>query len=105
MKTNLWARDTTLPYYSTVGFIQQRKNRSSAHDGAAGCICWDMEAMGMGKICVGKSGGGRGGSKTIGIVLMAVGALVLLLFVPYWVWTSVLAILLISIGFLIWRFG
>jgi len=36
---------------------------------------------------------------------MGVGALVLLLFVPYWVWTSVLAILLISIGFLIWRFN
>lgn len=50
--------------------------------------------------------GGRGGkSKIIGIILMAVGALILLLFVPCWVWTSILAVVLISIGFLIWRFG
>ena len=37
------------------------------------------------------SGGGGGSSKSgiVGIVLMAVGVLVLLLFVPYWVWTSV----------------
>ena len=49
--------------------------------------------------------GGNAGSKTLGIVLMAIGVLVLLLFVPYWVWTSVLAVLLISIGFLIWRFN
>ncbi len=49
----------------------------------------------------------KGGSKakTIGIVLMAVGALVFLLFVPCWVWTSLLAVLLISIGFLVWRFS
>lgn len=62
----------------------------------------------MSKICTGKSGAGRNGSsrsRAAGIVLMVIGALVLLLFVPYWVWTSVLAILLISIGFLIWRFG
>ena len=65
----------------------------------------------MSKICVGNSSGsgnGRSGnsrSKIVGIVLMVIGALVLLLFVPYWVWTSVLAILLISIGFLIWRFS
>ena len=62
----------------------------------------------MSKICTGKSGAGRSGnsrSRAVGIVLMVIGALVLLLFVPYWVWTSVLAILLISVGFLIWRFG
>ena len=43
--------------------------------------------------------------KLIGIALMALGILLLLFFVPYWVWTAVLAVLLISIGFLIWRFG
>ena len=62
----------------------------------------------MSRICIGRrSGGGAPGmrSRIAGIVLMAVGALVLLLFVPYWVWTSVLAVLLISIGFLIWRFN
>ena len=59
---------------------------------------------GMGRYCMG-SGGGRKASRIAGIVLMAVGVLVLLLFVPYWVWTSVLAVLLISIGFLVWRFG
>ena len=73
-----------------------------------------MEAMGMSKFCrttggsasrSGNTGSGNTRSRIIGIVLIAIGALVLLLFVPYWVWSSVLAILLISIGFLIWRFG
>lgn len=63
----------------------------------------------MSKICIGRSTGRSSApgarSRILGVVLMAVGALVLLLFVPYWVWTSVLAILLISIGFLIWRFN
>lgn len=48
---------------------------------------------------------GGSANRIIGIVLMAIGVLVLVLFVPYWVWTSVLSVLLISIGFLIWRFG
>ncbi len=56
----------------------------------------------MRKYC---TGGGNSRAKIIGIVLMALGALALLLFVPYWVWTSVLAVLLISIGFLVWRFS
>ena len=59
----------------------------------------------MSNHCTGSSGSGSSRAKIIGIVLMAVGALVLLLFVPYWVWTSVLSIVLISIGFLIWRFN
>lgn len=58
----------------------------------------------MGRYCAG-SGGNRSGARIFGIVLMIVGLLVLLLFVPYWVWTSVLAVMLISIGFLIWRFS
>lgn len=58
----------------------------------------------MTKFC-GGGGGGTSGTKIAAIVLMALGVLVLLLFVPYWVWTSVLSILLISIGFLLWRFG
>ena len=60
------------------------------------------EAMGMRMYC---SGGGNSRSRTIGIILMVLGVLALLLFVPTWVWTSVLAVLLISIGFLIWRFS
>ena len=59
----------------------------------------------MNRFCRGGGGSGNRGSKILGIVLMAIGVLVLLLFVPYWVWTSVLAVLLISIGFLIWRFS
>ena len=59
----------------------------------------------MGRYCAGSGGRGSSRSRLLGIVLMAVGVLVLLLFVPYWVWTSVLSILLISIGFLIWRFN
>ena len=48
----------------------------------------------------------RGGSrlKLAGIVLMVVGALMLLIFVPRWVWPSALSVALISVGFLIWRF-
>ena len=57
----------------------------------------------MRRFCGGSSGNSKG--KIAGIVLMAVGILVLLLFVPYWVWTSVLAVLMISIGFLVWRFS
>lgn len=52
----------------------------------------------------GYTGGGNSRGKIIGLILIAVGVLVLLFFVPYWVWTAVLAVLLISIGFLIWRF-
>jgi len=59
----------------------------------------------MSKFCTGSGGGSKSRARILGIVLMAFGVLVLLLFVPYWVWTSVLAVLLISIGFLIWRFN
>ena len=59
----------------------------------------------MSNDCTGRCGGGKSRPRILGIVLMAVGLLVLLLFVPCWVWTSVLAVLLISIGFLIWRFN
>ena len=49
--------------------------------------------------------GGNSQARIIGIALMALGVLALLFFVPTWVWTSVLAVLLISIGFLVWRFS
>lgn len=42
--------------------------------------------------------------KTVGIALMVAGGLMLLIFVPRWVWTGMLSIALISIGFLLWRF-
>ena len=48
---------------------------------------------------------GNGGARMIGIVLMIVDALMFLIFVPRWVWTSALGICLISVGFLMWRFG
>ena len=50
-----------------------------------------------------KSGGS--GTRVAGIVLMVIGALMFLIFVPRWVWTSALGIVLISVGFLLWRFG
>ena len=50
-------------------------------------------------------GGGNRGARTVGLVLMLSGVVVLLVSVPSWLWASVLGILLISIGFLIWRFG
>jgi len=59
----------------------------------------------MNKFCIGGGGRNRSGARILGAVLMAVGLLMFLLFVPCWVWTSVLAVLLVSIGFLIWRFN
>lgn len=48
---------------------------------------------------------GGGGVRTAGVIMMIVGALLFLIFVPRWVWTSALGICLISVGFLLWRFG
>ena len=56
----------------------------------------------MGRSC---GGTGGGGTRALGIVLMVVGVLMFLIFVPKWVWTSALGITLISIGYLMWRFG
>ena len=56
----------------------------------------------MGRFCY--YGGGRG-IKTLGFVLMAAGFLILLLSMPSWMWAAILGIALISVGFLIWRFG
>ena len=44
-------------------------------------------------------------AKLAGAVMMAAGALMLLIFVPRWVWTGAMGILLISTGFLLWRFS
>ena len=52
----------------------------------------------------GNGGRGFGGAKTAGILLMIVGALLFLLFVPRWVWTSALGVVFICVGFLLWRF-
>ena len=43
--------------------------------------------------------------RVAGAIMMIVGALTLLIFVPRWVWTGALSILLISVGFLLWRFS
>ena len=43
-------------------------------------------------------------AKIVGIALMVAGALMLLIFVPHWVWTGFLAVLMISVGFLLYRF-
>ena len=59
----------------------------------------------MGLYCGKKAGAGGGGTRIAGIVLMIVGALLFLIFVPKWVWTSALGIVFISVGFLLWRFG
>ena len=57
----------------------------------------------MGRSCGYKPG--NNGTRIAGGVLMAVGVLIFLIFVPRWVWTSALGICLISIGYLMWRFG
>ena len=72
--------------------------------GARGDAARFMEAIGMGRFC-GKKYGGGSGTRVAGIVLMLVGALMFLIFVPKWVWTSALGIVCISVGFLLWRFG
>ena len=46
-----------------------------------------------------------GGAKILGIALMAAGALMFLIFVPRWVWTGALGIVMISVGFVLWRFS
>ena len=56
----------------------------------------------MGRFCF----YGRGRRvKTMGVVLMGAGFLILLLSVPSWMWASIAGIVLVSIGFLFWRFG
>lgn len=57
----------------------------------------------MGRCCEYKPR--RSGARITGIVLMVIGALIFLLFVPRWVWKSALGICLISVGWLMWRFG
>ena len=48
---------------------------------------------------------GSRGPRILGLALMIVGALVFLIFVPRWVWSSALGVVLISVGFLLWRFS
>ena len=43
-------------------------------------------------------------TRVVGVALMVAGALMLLILVPRWVWTGFLAVLMISIGFLLYRF-
>lgn len=49
------------------------------------------------------NGGGIIG-KIVGGILMASGVIVLLACVPGWFWTMILGIILIAVGFLVWRF-
>lgn len=59
----------------------------------------------MSRFCFSGGKNGNRTAKNIGLVLMAAGMLILLLSVPSWLWASFLGIVLVSIGFLIWRFG
>ncbi|HIR08175.1 MAG TPA: hypothetical protein IAA71_08230 [Candidatus Pullichristensenella stercoripullorum] len=59
----------------------------------------------MNRACKDRRGGQRSGvSRWFGLGLMVVGVILLLCSLPSWLWMSVLAILLISAGFLLWRF-
>ena len=59
----------------------------------------------MNRVCKDRRGGQRSGvSRWFGLGLMVVGVILLLCSLPGWLWMSVLAILLISAGFLLWRF-
>ena len=59
----------------------------------------------MGRFCGYRYRSGGSGARAAGIALMVIGALMFLIFVPRWVWTSALGIVLISVGFLLWRFA
>ena len=54
--------------------------------------------------CCGSRKSGPDGRKALGLILMVAGGLMLLIFVPRWVWTGALSVTLISVGFLLWRF-
>ena len=43
-------------------------------------------------------------AKIIGGALMIVGLLLLLISMPGWLWLTLLGVLLISVGYLLWRF-
>ena len=59
----------------------------------------------MNRACKDRRGGQRSSvSRWFGLGLMLVGVILLLCSLPSWLWMSVLAILLISAGFLLWRF-
>ena len=59
----------------------------------------------MNRACKDRRGGQRSGvSRWFGLGLMVVGVILLLCSLPSWLWLSALAILLISAGFLLWRF-
>lgn len=47
----------------------------------------------------------NGSARVAGIVMMVLGALIFLIFVPRWVWSGALGVCLISVGWLMWRFG
>ncbi len=57
----------------------------------------------MGRSCNFKSG--KSGTRVAGVILMVLGTLLFLIFVPRWLWTSALGVCLISVGYLMWRFG
>ena len=48
---------------------------------------------------------GCGTVRPMGKLLMALGALLLVWVVPIELWTAVLGIVLMAIGFLLWKFG
>ncbi|MBQ9952575.1 MAG: hypothetical protein IJO98_10650 [Clostridia bacterium] len=56
----------------------------------------------MGRYCF--YGGGKW-TKTAGCALMAAGLIVLLVTLPGWMWATITGIAIISVGFLLWRFG
>ena len=57
----------------------------------------------MGRFCNYRPG--NGGIRAAGVALMVAGVLMFLIFVPRWVWTSALGVCMISVGYLLWRFG
>lgn len=55
--------------------------------------------------CKGGARGGAGWVHTLGIVMMAVGILILLVAVPVQVWFALIGLSLLLFGFVLWRIG
>lgn len=56
----------------------------------------------MGRYC---SSDGSRRARIVGIVLMVAGLLLILFSMPGWLWCTLLGVILISVGYLIWRFA
>lgn len=51
------------------------------------------------------SSGCGGAARYWGVAMMILGFLILLLCVPFWVWGALIGLLMVILGFFLWRFS